>query len=29
MRGETGYLPAGQLTDWARGIAVLARGLAG
>jgi hypothetical protein len=28
-RGETGYLPVGQLTDWARGIAALARGLAG
>jgi cytochrome oxidase Cu insertion factor (SCO1/SenC/PrrC family) len=27
-RGETGYLPAGQMTEWARGIAVLARGLA-
>ena len=29
MRGETGYLPADQMTDWARGIAMLARGLAG
>jgi cytochrome oxidase Cu insertion factor (SCO1/SenC/PrrC family) len=27
--GETGYLPAGQITSWARGIAALARGLAG
>lgn len=27
--GETGYVPAGQMTSWARGIAVLARVLAG
>jgi cytochrome oxidase Cu insertion factor (SCO1/SenC/PrrC family) len=27
--GETGYLPVGQMTDWTRGIAALARDLAG
>jgi cytochrome oxidase Cu insertion factor (SCO1/SenC/PrrC family) len=26
---ETGYVPAGQMTDWGRGIALLARSLAG